>query len=267
MRIALCFAGIVGGAKGKGGKGPSDKVLQIGHEHYKRHILDKNDVDVFVHTWSVDNVPDIETLYKPTWMVFEPQIMFDKNPKRNFRKNNHFSRWYSTKRSIELKREYELENNFTYDCVMTTRFDIAFNIDVLFHEFDMNNFYVTYWDKLFDQHNNHVSNKDMYRVDTSQFKHVPIGWPHDDNGLLDLWFFSNSKTMDQFGTLFDKMKDYLKPGGCPNDKSGWISNHQLALYHLKQMKAEDRILFTMHYGVNELEDYSLIRRKYFNSDV
>ena len=254
MKVALCFAGVVGGSKGKGGVGPSNEVLKIGYDHYQRHILDKNNTDVFVHTWTLECETDIRDLYSPKLIVSEKQIMFDKDPRRGFRKNNHFSRWYSTKRAIELKNEYEKKYNMIYDCVMVTRFDIAWNVDVVFSQFDMNHFHTTVWDKVLDERGKHVPNKEM-------------GWPHDNNGLLDLWFFSKSSVMDEFGKLFDHMKGYSQPGKCPNDSAGWISNHQLALYHLQQMKMKDRIKFVFHYGVGDKEDYSLIRRKYFESKI
>lgn len=267
MKTALCFAGVVGGASGKGGKGNSSEVLKVGYDHYKRHIIDKNDIDVFVHTWTVDQEDAIRQLYKPIAIKTEKQRMFSKDKRRGYRKNNHFSRWYSTKQAVELKREYEKQKGFKYDCVMVARFDIAWNVDVVFSNFDMQHFYTSHWDKILDANGKHIPNKDMYKANPSACSHRPMGWPHDKNGLLDLFFFSSSYTMDNFSYLFDNMKNYLKPGCCPNDSSGSISNHQLSLYHLQQLGIENNIRFVYHYGVGNLEDYSLIRRKYFNSEI
>ena len=54
-RIALCLSGKIGNIKGKSGYYKSNpEVLLKGYEHYKRHIIDKNNVDVFIHCWDTD---------------------------------------------------------------------------------------------------------------------------------------------------------------------------------------------------------------------
>ena len=51
-KVALCLSGKIGNIQGKSGFFESDpRVLTKGFEHYKRHIIDKNDVDVFIHCW------------------------------------------------------------------------------------------------------------------------------------------------------------------------------------------------------------------------
>lgn len=86
MKIALCFSGLAGGDKGKSGEGSPEGVLNISYEYFKKHLLDINDIDIFVHSWSVDCEDQIKNLYNPKKSLFEEQIWWDRNPDRNFRK-------------------------------------------------------------------------------------------------------------------------------------------------------------------------------------
>lgn len=69
MKVALCLFGIVGGKEGKDGKG-GNVDYQIAFDHYKKHILDKNDVDVFIHTWSIELEEELKAIYKPKKVFF-----------------------------------------------------------------------------------------------------------------------------------------------------------------------------------------------------
>ena len=49
MKVALCLTGLIGSLQGKSWNksGGTQKVLDTCFTHNKKHILDKNDVDVF----------------------------------------------------------------------------------------------------------------------------------------------------------------------------------------------------------------------------
>ena len=55
---------------------------------------------------------------------------------RHARKQNHYSRWYSNKMVNNLRSQYEKENKFKYDFVMTSRFDLAFEKDLFFEDYE-----------------------------------------------------------------------------------------------------------------------------------
>ena len=65
MRVALCFYGTLGGIKGKAGdkEGSPLSVLEKAFPHYKERILDKNKVDVFIHSWDKDIEKNIISKY------------------------------------------------------------------------------------------------------------------------------------------------------------------------------------------------------------
>lgn len=139
-KIALCLSGQL-------------RFLEHGYyENILPFILDGNSVDVFIHTWTVDDEQDgksyingggfpmgspvtkqsmlqVMELYNPVKCLIQKQIPFEngKYPERTLpgiKSHNLFSMFYSIYKSNQLKKEYEKENNFTYDIVIRCRFDI-----------------------------------------------------------------------------------------------------------------------------------------------
>ena len=172
-KVALCLLGYVGSPLGpmalklKESRKRLEKanllrksemrVLNIGYTHYKKHILDKNNVDVFIHSWDVDFQDAINELYQPKASVYEQQIKFNtpahlkKRSRWNSNVNDFYSRWYTLKRSVEIKAQYEEENQMKYDWVMVGRFDVAWETDVIFDNFNPNYFYAPRCCKMFNK--------------------------------------------------------------------------------------------------------------------
>ena len=258
-KVALCLSGKIGNVQGKSGFFESDpRVLIKGHEHYQRHILDKNDVDVFVHCWDGELENETLELYKPVKSRFEEQVYFDIPDYvkgEDTRKNNHYSRWYSNKIVNELRQEHEQENDFKYDYVMTTRFDLAFETDVVFDNFDNEYFYAGKWSAVVDHNGNDFfkgGRGPLYDLIQSrhpmlkELKRTTKGYPKNDEGFLDLWFFGNSENSNNFFSLYDHLDEYNKPENCRTDASGRISNHQLVKYHLQQLDLLEKLKFEFH---------------------
>jgi len=261
MRIALCFSGLAGGDKGKSGEGSSVDVLNISFEHFKKHILDINNVDIFIHSWSLESSDQIKKLYNPKKEIFEEQIWWDRDPTRNFRRNNHFSKWYSMKKSIELKSDYEKENGFKYDFVMNSRFDIAWQTDVNFSNFEQNSFYAGNWNRRYFLNEKEIKNRLYYNYDITpeQYTEKLVGYPHNEEGLIDQWFFANSDNMNKFSTLFDNIVEYDKLGNETHDHEGAISNHRMAIHHLKEIELIEHLKFSFFLH----DDFPLTRRIHF----
>lgn len=270
-RVAFCLFGLIGGVKGYSRDNiiGSEDVLNIGYEHCKKHIFNKNlNVDVFIHTWSIDLEKEITQLYKPTKSIFQKQITFDIPnyiPRKEGREFSQYSMSYSIKKVIELKARYEKENNFKYDLVMLTRFDLAFEEDFIFNKFDPAYFYAANW---------------YSRINLFGFIpiYIPMGYPYlGYGGLVDLWFISSSENMDKFSRLFDYLDEYNRPENCDRTEGG-ISNHSLVRYHLQKVGLSNKIRFVFnHLGwktsrphflfrwYSPKESTPLVRRKYFNS--
>ena len=90
--------GIVGSVSDKYGVGESIDY-RIGHHFTKKHILDNNDVDVFIHSWNIEFEKELVEIYKPKKYLIEQQIDFRE---RSLRLQSLKSRWYSNKKVVEL---------------------------------------------------------------------------------------------------------------------------------------------------------------------
>ena len=270
MKTAICFNGLVGSTKGKSQEliGDFDKCFEISSDLYKKHIIDKNDVDIFVHSWSTGLEKEIVDTYKPKKYIVEEQKIF-KIPEyithhNETRKQTHYSLWYTRKEVMKLVEEYEKENNFKYDCVMLARFDLAWQTDLIFEEYDQKYFWVGKWPKKWFQ-GKELSDLEYWKISdggkySSQFETTWWGYPHNDQGLLGMWFFSNSENMSKFTTLYDCLDEYSLPNRCPLDVAGQISAHQQSLYHLEQLGLKDNLRFTEK---NWHDDAPTVRRRYF----
>ena len=69
----------------------------------------------------------------------------------------------------------------------------------------------------------------------------------EGRGFMDLWFFSNSKLMDKFGSLYDNISNYD------------ISPHRSSFQHVAQITKR------VKYKFYRWNDYELVRRKIFKS--
>lgn len=215
MKVALCLTGLIGSLQGKSWNksGGTQTVLDTCFTHNKKHILDKNDVDVFFHTWDVDYKNQLIDKYKPKRYQAQKQKVFDEIiPPNSVRVQAHYSKWYSIKECVKMKQNYELQKGFTYDFVLQSRFDLVWTTDVIFSNFDTDKFYIPR---------------------TSKYG-KPWGWPHKINNheIGDLFYFSNSHNMNKFSELYYSINPYLL-NGCPTFEG--ISNHMLAKWHLNEL--------------------------------
>jgi len=232
MRVALCLSGLIGSKDGSysivHSKDYKPIDCEIGFEHYKEHILSKNDVDVFVHTWSIDKKDAIMDLYKPKEVIFQKQVDFQIS---HINKFTVCSRWYSIMQSVNLKSLYETIHEFKYDCVMIGRFDVAWYTDVIFDNFDMQYMWVS--------HYNDPPNLQKGRAEANR-KNRGVG-----KEVLDFWFFSNSDYINRLSTLYNRLKKYPR------------NAHMCIHSHIKRMIGKDNIRFAFYRWF----DYELIRRK------
>lgn len=212
VKIAFCFHGLVGTTKvEKSWNHPGGEldVLTKSYLSLKKHILDHNDVDIFGHTWDVKFNTTINSIYNPKELMVETQKIFDvpNHIPNTDRVQAHYSRWYSTKQSFELMKKYTIKNKIKYDVVVSTRWDILFLRNILFINYNTQNFF-----------------NGLTRLNN-------WGYPNHPK-ILDLFFFSNLDYMSQFVALYDNLNDYTIH--CPHPNGEHISSHHLALWHLKK---------------------------------
>lgn len=181
MKIAICFFGKY---NNKGGL----KDFNIGYNNIKKEVLQYKP-DIFIHTW---NGPNNKLLlkYNPKKILYENLKTFTKEREfikknTNGKKNQELgyrscSMFYSINKVIEMKKEYERINNFKYDCVILTRFDISGRADRL--KFDIN-----------DNMNNIYLSIDRW----------------ENKALPDHWFYSKSENIDICGKMFRSFLNYI----------------------------------------------------------
>jgi hypothetical protein len=246
---------IVGGQMWNGKTGKRTPVeWKKGLEHYQSHILSKNDVDVFIHTPSVDAKNDLTKAYQPKAAIFEPDPKFNT---AGMKTDNSFpdgitsktqitiARWYSIQKCMQLKQKYEKEHNFKYDMVMIGRFDVAWMVDVDFNKFDPNYFYASNWCVMKLPNGQGIRHENWFlhgwdKKNDPTLLHTHIGYSHNPNylALADYWFFGGSEIMDRFGNLYDNIGNFLK--------SGVPSNHEFAFRQLKTTGLLPKLKFAFH---------------------
>jgi len=271
-KVALCLSGKIGNTQNKSGYHQSDyRVLKTGYDHYKKHIIDKNDLDVFIHCWDTELESEILDLYKPKDAIIENQVVFDipdyvTGPDQ--RKQNVYSRWFSNMQANNLCMKFAKNNNIKYDFIMTTRFDLAFETDIIFNSLDNNKFYVGNWTSV------NYQGQDIFKggrgplydmiqhygpdiLNKCKLEHK--GYPKTDEGFLDFWFIANPEHSHNIHNLYNRINDYTKPNRCPTDAKGWISSHRLSHYHLENLNIIDRLDFMLEL----YDEFPLVRRKYY----
>ena len=156
-KIALCYSG-------------RPRSYQECHKNHKDYFrLGQNDVDVFAHMWFDEDLvgsqfrtdvgqgtwPDasvkewIDEHWKPKKVTYEkPRYFADMfvdtwqtKWKATHPKDNQISMFYGIEQAINLKKQYEEENNFKYDYVVRMRSDILWMQHpgpIKFEDYDQN---------------------------------------------------------------------------------------------------------------------------------
>ncbi len=268
MRVAICFYGLVGSKTKKYGLG-ENLDPNIAYRYYKDNVFNHlTNYDIFIHSQSYEEKEKLIDLYKPKSSIFEkqknffwktifhPQILLHilsiplKFIKNLFNKKNDtfenfnskykrclnaYSRWYSLKKVVHLKKERELEKNFKYDLVFLTRLDLAFLTQFDFKKLDGQNLIVP-------NHNDVPTPRNNYQQEIKKNNKT------NEKGISDFWFLSSSKNIDNFSNLYDRFYKYN------------ISNHISSLQHSRYLNLE--LAFYKYRGL----DHEAVRRLKFSEE-
>ena len=221
MKIAICLFGQSYGTNcGYYNQSISYKKA---FESVKKYIIQGYDVDIFFHTWITMNDKEKNEILndlKPKDYKFQEQINFKTGKWGNV--GAYWitkSRFYSQKKSLELKNDYEKRNNIKYDWVFITRFDVIYSIT---HEFNI-------WD-----------NSYFYIQRSHEEPELKPIWNPDDNIInnytlvRDYYFFSNSENMEKFKDLYDWIDTIMEEKNgiiVPPNHNYYQSNTQYVSMH------------------------------------
>lgn len=196
MRVALCMRGAI--SKQESFLRENALYNEGSYVDYKscyhsivKHIIQANhcSIDIFCQSWNPDLKDDLLQLYNPVKYNFEDNRRYNEEIKSFCEEPNEFggiSQALAMKKSIELKEEYEKENNIKYDVVILYRYDVLLWKDIVLSTYAMNEIYV----------NAHS----------------------DSNG--DFHFIMNSENASEFKYLYDSVKL-----GNPCRTHFWIKNY------------------------------------------
>ena len=232
MRVALCLSGFIGNVD-KWIKG-EEIDYHYGYDKYiYPSILFHGNVDVFIHSWSIPHEEGIKNLYKPIKSVFEPN--------RDFKLRGHIkkeklpvpyayclkSMWYSRQKVVQLAEEHEKRNNFKYDQIVLTRFDIALFKKFEFEKYDSSKLYIA----------------------------GPITGVRTENGTImphqinDIYFMGNSENLLKVTRVFDTYED-IAMGMNKMWPLEHVSSHEVITNHFinESLFAKTECLFERPWG-------------------
>lgn len=230
MKIALCLYGRYNNRYSKNSGND-------GTEYIANEIIAKtpNGIDVFIHSSDLESQAIIEKKYSK----YIKQSIFEQKNFREKIKEKHIdesifvpiggrdisslsSFLYSRSRSIELKREFETANNFKYDIVIASRFDLGqidkYNGNHTFRvseinfnpEFDMSYIYAAYYEQL-------------------------------NQGFADQWFYSNSENMDILSKMYEESFKYYKKDSdyIKSMTNGWVDSNRDEEFSNEMLKSSE----------------------------
>lgn len=190
MKIALCLHGYFNSSVDHTSFGLD------GYGHIKKHILDDNNVDVFIHSWDTTNEELIRNLYKPKLAKFEPQKDFtDIIVERGLDKlrgsprspQSVLSHLYSVTEVVSL---VYAQHESQYDIVIKARFDLG----------------------RINRNTSGPNRGNPYPVQCINFqtniqpnKLYMANWNHFHMGPADMWFYGSSDVMRNFITLYSDL--------------------------------------------------------------
>lgn len=194
MKVALCLHGLFDSLTDVNSKGTD------GYNHIKKHILDKVDTDVFVHSWEIEKLDKITKLYKPKSSIFEGQKDFssiiNKNklntlPSPPRPPQSVLSHLYSVSKSIKLAFESEVE----YDVIIKARFDLG-RINRRTSGPGRGNPYPVQCIN--------------FQTDIEKDKIYMANWQHFHMGPADMWFYGSTDVMKNFTTLYQSLEKNMR---------------------------------------------------------
>jgi hypothetical protein len=196
MKIALCLHGMF--------DSPMDTTSNgiDGREYIQKHIMDRGDVDVFIHSWDLEKQGLIEAIYQPKKAIFEPQKDFSKLIKERGLDTlegcprppqSVLSHLYSVTEVMKLP----FQTNERYDVVLKARFDLG-------------------------RINRNTSGPGLgnpYPVQCINFnpnieadKLYNANWNHFHMGPADMWFYGSEQTMNHFKNLYQTLEEQMYIG-------------------------------------------------------
>ena len=147
-KVAFCLRGAVSRANNQRMSTQGSLYSDQSYVDYKKccksifdYIVNENKnykIDFFCHSWNEDLEDSLVEIYNPKSIQTENNNFYINEIEQNNGIGDKFSlisQALSTKKSIELKEQYEKENNFEYDIVILYRYDV-----LIWKKMDLNDY-------------------------------------------------------------------------------------------------------------------------------
>tara|TARA_Y100001938_G_C8064196_1_gene419150 strand:- start:672 stop:1517 length:846 start_codon:yes stop_codon:yes gene_type:complete len=260
-KYALCLFGLPPMACNKNVK---NVKKDLSHILWKKNVIDRNDIDVFMHVWGEDDSERLQEKFEPIKFMNEKQIVFHSQDDPRLMMwgdsypedynctaiNMFYSQAYSAKKSIEMKKLWEKEKGFKYDAVMISRIDCLWFTPVDFNQFRPSRFYISSWNQersLWGPNGCKLPSRSNKTTIKRKYKKI-----------LDYWFVSSSKNIDAFGELYDYVSQWLSEQTIDEK----LSNHSLKKDFLEHIGLWENVRFKFYVHT----DHTIQRHFYFFKD-
>ena len=120
MRIALCFRGLTGFNKPTTDGESRPLNPRLGFRYHLQSIIQPNlnaghEIDIFLHSWSIEHKQELLNLYKPKRYLLEEQFQFSTKRKvedgflpKDVRREFGIKSFYASgKKVVDLKKDEE----------------------------------------------------------------------------------------------------------------------------------------------------------------
>jgi len=237
MRIALCFRGLTGFNKPTTDGESRPLNPRLGFRYHLQSIIQPNlnaghEIDIFLHSWSIEHKQELLNLYKPKRYLLEEQFQFSTKRKvedgflpKDVRREFGIKSFYASgKKVVDLKKDEERKGQFQYDAVMLLRYDVALKPPTKLHieDYNMKYFY---------------SNQNFryaFEIPNKNTTHI-----------MDYWFLSNSKYIDQYSEISEVFdSDYNNTPNKNLHRGGLMSSHRIQQHHISKFtNGAQKLLF------------------------
>jgi len=145
MKVAFCLKGAVGKSfdfrtNSVYTDSPYVDYKKCRNSIYKYIVNQtKYNIDFFCHCWNKDLEESLKELYNPKMIVCENNNdYYNEISSRCHNEYAQVSHALSMKKVIELKEQYEKENNFNYDIVILYRYDVLLWKNMVLDKYNIN---------------------------------------------------------------------------------------------------------------------------------
>lgn len=237
-KVAICLSGLV----------RTGIPAYVTFHNFFGHL----DADIFYHTWEDDPIKleKVKEIYNP--VAYQISKNFPENTMSSFG-----NQLFGMMMANEVKKKYEIQNDFRYDLVIRTRFDLVFPITNTFPNF----------------------NKDQRTIYSPGGSNGYVYTDYESHAINDVMFWGDSDAMDIATDCYRYYKHRIIPGISDNvmqrhqvDPTDYYYSVGNMIYHHGVQRNIHFVKFVENIGeipwredvshLDPIKDYDKIRERY-----